>query len=723
MSGRRRTLLGFLGVLLVGVVLASAWSLRTQDAAPPAAPARAAKLLVTSEGMYEVTAADLAAAGSDWESVDPSRIRLSNRGRELPLSVAGSGEDLRLRFYGQPTDSRYTAENAYWLEPAGEAGGLRIEEPEDVGQGTAGAPTDRYSATARAEENAQYAPRAEEVGPWFWVMLAAPRSHTFEITLTEIADAGKDAPQLARLRMGVWASTEAPASPDHHLRVTLNGQPVADATWDGAGAHTIEADLPLAVLQEGVNAVEVDAPGDTEAAADISYVDWIEIVYPRALVAEDDRLAFDGADAPQRLSGFTGPVAVFDVSDPRAVAQVAQLEAAASEGAVFQGEPGHRYLAVGPEGFLAPDRIAPARMMPDLRAAATGADYVAIGPPELLEPLGPLLAWRADQALETLSVPLQAVYDQFNHGLAEPQAIRQFLKHASEAWEPAPEYVLLVGDASYDPRGYTAPAEANQTPSLLIYTEYGGETASDVVLADVDEDGWPDLALGRIPARTPEQAATAVRKVLAYEGDGVEGDWRRRIMAVADGREPVFRRDAETFVERFPPDYTAVEVYPEGGAEDAVDLVRRELNTGNLVVAYFGHGSLNQWGRDRLFTTADTADLDNGDRLSIMVNMTCLTGLFTHPTTNSLAESLLWHPDGGAVAVLAPTSLTLPGNQSFLSSALVTELLEERAPTLGQAVLAAQWEVPLDSSGAKDVLNTFLLFGDPALRVAYPNNE
>jgi hypothetical protein len=100
--------------------------------------------------------------------------------------------------------------------------------------------------------------------------------------------------------------------------------------------------------------------------------------------------------------------------------------------------------------------------------------------------------------------------------------------------------------------------------------------------------------------------------------------------------------------------------------------------------------------------------------------MTCLAGLFTHPKVQSLTEALLWKTDGGAVALLAPTSLTLSSDQSFLSHALVQALLKDRTARLGDAFLQAQREVPAQGSGTQDVLRTFLLFGDPALKLVQP---
>lgn len=572
-------------------------------------------------------------------------------------------------------------------------------------------------ATVRVEENWVYSPRVKEGDHWFWVSLPAPQAQPFDITLDGVT-AGS-----GRLRLEVWASTEAPASPDHHLHVSVNGQRVADESWDGQGRRLIQADVPAGLLREGANVVRVEAPGDTGVAADITFIDGIEISYPRLLVAEMDRLSFDSPGGVQRITGFTGPVSVFDVTDPERVTRVAGVQEEQREDQVavaFEGEAGRRYLAVGPEGFLRPTRIVRASTAPDLRASGNGADYVAIGPPDLLEPLQPLLDWREEQGLQVMAVPVAAVYDQFNGGLPEPEAIRAFLKYAVQSWERAPRYLLLVGDATYDPRGYVTPAEVNRLPSFLISTVYGGETASDVRFAQLDADLKPDLAVGRMPARTPEQVRILAGKTLAYEKQPADGAWRRRVLAVADGQDPSFRSDAQSFIEQLPGGYQAVEVFLEAGATDANQQVQRALEEGNLLVAYFGHGSVTQWGKDRVFTAADSATLSNGDRLPVVLNMTCLTGLFTHPQVDSLAETLLWHEGGGAVAVLAPTSLTLATDQTFLSRPLVEALLQDQVPTLGAAVLQAQRRVPTEFAGTRDVMQTFLLFGDPALRLAYP---
>jgi hypothetical protein len=279
--------------------------------------------------------------------------------------------------------------------------------------------------------------------------------------------------------------------------------------------------------------------------------------------------------------------------------------------------------------------------------------------------------------------------------------------------------VLLAGDASYDTLNFTTPPEANRVPTFLVQTVYGGETASDVGFAQLDEDEQPDIAIGRVPARAAEQVRTFVAKTLAYEQDAPPGEWRARVLAVADGQEAIFRDEAQRFLDQFSGYQTTLLNPPAGAPQASADIVR-DVNEGRAIVGYFGHGSVTQWGKDNVFTVKDVAALQNGARLPVVVNMTCLTGLFTHPRVQSLTETLLWQTDGGAVALLAPTSLTLGSDQSFLSDALVQALLKDRAARLGDVFVQAQRAVPAQGSGTQDVLRTFLLFGDPALKIVQP---
>jgi hypothetical protein len=138
------------------------------------------------------------------------------------------------------------------------------------------------------------------------------------------------------------------------------------------------------------------------------------------------------------------------------------------------------------------------------------------------------------------------------------------------------------------------------------------------------------------------------------------------------------------------------------------------INSGQLLVNYNGHGSVQIWGSN-LFDDTAAASLTNGNRLPVFVMMNCLNGFFHDVFTQSLAESLLLSQNGGAVAVWASSGLTAPGPQFQMDQALVKTLFAQPSMTLGDAVLFAKSGI-----GDQDVRKTFILFGDPLMRLKQP---
>ncbi len=695
------------GLIALALILSACGSARQpQEPAPtgqagrPSAVTRteglpeALKIYVDRPGIYRLDAQSLGLE----EPVPWERVRLVYGDNELPVFPLDGG----LLFYAPPPPAdRYAREAVIWL--TFDARQQALMEEAQAGPANHAARS-AFMATAVAEENLIYQPLAGGTEPWFWAQVAAPATWEAELTLDHVVAEGE-----AILRVSLWAKTKAPVNPDHHWRLFVNGQQVADITRDGDGPHVLEVTLPAQLLREGSNTVRLEAVNDL-GVADISFVDRVALVYPRAPVAQEGRLVVESEGGLYRVTGLDAPALVFDVTDPLAPRRV---DGVPQEGdtLLLNGEPSRRYEVVSADTALQPPRVALPTLAPDLRAL-DGGDYVIIAPSALMAALEPLKRHREAQGLRVRLLPAEALFDQFGDGQPRPEAIRAFLQHARQAWEPPPRYVLLVGDTTYDFQAFTVPPEVNQLPTFMVSTIFGGETASDVLLAQLDDDPWPDVALGRIPAGTPEQVERVVSKILAYEQQSGEQPWRRRVLAVADAWESRFADDARRFLDQVTPFETEL-LSPPVGAPDGVDRVVSALEAGAFMVTYFGHGSVTQWGRDRLLTSDEAIALRNADRLSIVINMTCLTGLFTHPQATSLAESMLW-AEGGAVAVLAPTSLTLPGDQSFLADA-ITSALGNSPERLGDLFLQAQRQVPVEGAGTRDVLYTFLLLGDPAL--------
>lgn len=685
--------------IFLAISLLTGCSSPTPQPAPLPAAGAPVKLFTNAAGLFELGSVDLNNAG--FGQVPPERLYLTLRGVEQPFWVEGSGKDLRLRFYAAASQSPNLAQNIYWLQSGAPRSLPALPAPANLG---ASAQPGVSLAVLTLEENRIYTPQVERGDGWFWMTLSAPAAQTLPFTLTGLL------PGAGSIEVDLWSATSAPLEPDHRTRLSVNDRIVLDQTWEGAGQQLLRAEIPTGTLVNGENRLKLELPGLQGVTAEIAYLNRVRITYPRALVAENDRLWFTASGAVQSLAGFSGAVTVVNLSDPSAPLPVGTTQ----NGAVlFQGQAGSAYLAAGAKGWQKPASLAPALTTPNLRDAANQADALWIGPPDLLSGAQALADFRASAGVKLLKVPAQAVFDQFSDGFPEPAAIRAFLQ-AARQWQTPPRSVLLFGDASYDPLGYTAPPEANRLPTVFVNTIHGGWTASDIPLADLDGDNLPDLALGRIPARTTEQVRAWAEKSIAFEQALGKQGWSS-ILAVADGQEASFREDAGAFLKLFPASAQSTLINPQSGAKDAASQISTALKNQPALMAYFGHGSLAMWGKDRLLHADDISSLAAGARTGVLLQFTCLSGLFTHPKAASLSEALLFQPQAGAAALLAPTSLTLASDQALLSAPLAQAL--QNQPSLGTALLKAQRQVPVAQPGALDVLQTFLLFGDPEMRI------
>jgi hypothetical protein len=309
-------------------------------------------------------------------------------------------------------------------------------------------------------------------------------------------------------------------------------------------------------------------------------------------------------------------------------------------------------------------------------------------------------------------VPVAEIYDEFGGGEATPESLQAFIAYAHQNWQtPQPRYLLLVGDATSDYYGYLeTPMPANHVPSFLVPVAYSGETVSDSRLADVDGDTVPDLAVGRWPVNTVEEAASLVARTLAYE----QGTAVNQALFAADGTEAQFTSMAQNVADKggLPAANTQILTGPQSGE------VTDRLNDGAWLAAYVGHGSLNQWGKEQIFTRETLAGLDV-ETPPILVQLTCLTGLFAQPDQRSLTEEMLLH-DSGPVLSIAATSLTLSSHQEPFAASFVQALLDPEITRIGDAFQAAKLSLDVSNPGLREISDTFALFGDPSARINRP---
>lgn len=683
---------------------------------------------VNQVGLTALTYEGLSAAGFPL-SGDPANLRLTRAGVEVALEWDGDGDASfepgeRLLFYAEPRFNRYTALDVYALEDGGTPG-LRMASRS---ASPSGLPGGQAWIEREVETNALYTPdclcsalpAGRDGDRWVWQLLVRPGgsagSYPFSLPSVNAAQAGT---------LTVWLIGQtalASAAPDHRVNVTLNGTLLGAAEWDGKQAVTATLTIPAGVLQSGLNTLALSLPGLPGVSIEGAWLDAFAVRYARGAAASEAALRFSGEAAPSAYSvalSSTSSLRAYDVTQADQPVRLTNVGVAGST--VTLGDEGvtapRRYLLASAGGVLAPASVRLAQPLP----AITGADYLVITHSAFASALNPLVALRQSQGLSVSVIDVQAIYDAHD-GRSTPQAIRAYLEDAYATWTPRPAYVLLVGDGTADPRRYKNDSLSTFIPAYLETVDpWAGETAADNRYVTVDgADALPDMMLGRLPVNTLAEAQTIVNKIVPYETQPPLGWWNAYAGFAADNADPAgdFPAQTQALAAQFiAAPYIAQSIVVSTPVTPTRQAVLARWNSGAGVMLYNGHASIHQWAEERAFHLDDVAGLFNAGRLPVVLQMTCFTGSFQLPSGPVLDEALLRHPNGGAVAAWGPTGLGVATGHELLAQGFLQRVYIDQQPGLGAAALAGKLNLAANGSLGMDLLDTFTLLGDPAMRV------
>jgi hypothetical protein len=668
-------------------------------------------------------------------------LRLQRQGEAVAFHVepAGTvfGPGSVLYFFADRTaaSTDYSSEVAYELV---RSAGVQIARASAAPVG--GPVLSPSTAFASFETNQIYQPGlldAPDVWLWQAAVSGAPAPPPVSFSLSGLSPAGEPARLVVHLQGGSASGRDV----DHHVRFLVKGVPVGETTFAGKEPNRVELAVPLSVLAEGGNTLGVVNVGDTGVASFV-FLDRFELSYPQVSAArqgvfegtwaEGGTVEVGGLSSPPVVLCFReAPVAPGDepgaaVTDSLASAPIGTVRTGgavrwltgfeATPGSVrFQADAGARYLVVSPEGLLFPrvEALAPST----LRERANKADYLVIAPRAFLEAAQPLLERRRGQGLSSRAVAFEEIASEFGHGQPSAEAIREFLSYAYHSWQrPSPRYVLLLGDSTVDPRRFVATSGPSPLPALWTKTSYLW-TVSDPALGAVNgDDLLPDLAIGRLPAGTVEEAERLVAKVLAWEESGQ--DLLGSAVFVADNPDQGgdFEANAEDIRASFLSgrEATVLKVGELGGGTRAAIL--RAFDDGVSLMSYVGHGGTAVWASENVLNDWDVPSLRAQSRQPLLLTMNCLNGYFVTPNLDALPEALLKAEGRGVVAAFSPSGLSLDGPAHEYHRALTAELASGGHARLGDAILAGQ-RTYAGTGLMPELLDVYELLGDPAMKL------
>lgn len=349
--------------------------------------------------------------------------------------------------------------------------------------------------------------------------------------------------------------------------------------------------------------------------------------------------------------------------------------------------------------------------------------------------------------VETIDIDL--VWDEFSAGKVDPSGLRNLFKMLYQR-DPAFKYAVLMGDASFDPRniknsenpGNLIPVYEKSESLQPIFSyptddyyalldEGEGEetTAKDILAGDLD------IAIGRFPVNTAEEAQGMVNKVIAYETSPDRfGPWRTEVLFAADdgngtlhiGDSDHIARDVKTEVAEVHQTKVFFDAYNQvstpGGERypDATNDLFNEVQQGKLITCYLGHGGPKGWAQERVLQVEHINDWDNMDNMTVMITATCSFAGYDDPGLISAGEHAILNPKGGVAALLTTVRSVFTSSNEALTRRTWETLLDNTDPEVRIGDAFAQAKSSFESESTVSNSRKYTLLGDPAMRLAVP---
>lgn len=355
-------------------------------------------------------------------------------------------------------------------------------------------------------------------------------------------------------------------------------------------------------------------------------------------------------------------------------------------------------------------------------------------------------------AMRVNIVPADELYNEFSSGTPDANAYRRYLKmlyDRATTEADMPRYLLLMGDCMWDNRMLT-PACSNLSADDYLLCYESENSFNDVycyvddgffALLDDGEGGNPlsadklDVAVGRLPVTTANEAKNMVDKIIRYAANNEAGDWQNTIMFMGDdGNSNIHMRDVNAVADDIAARYPGFLIkkvmwdayneetsstgnrYPEVSA-----LIKAQQQAGALIMDYGGHGIEYQISHERVLELNDFKTFTN-THLPLWITASCDIMPFDG-TKETIGEQAVLNAQGGAIAFFgtARTVITTYNkeiNHAFLN--YVLSLQNGKPTTIGEAQRLAKNQMITDRLDLTCNKLQYALLGDPALALPLP---
>lgn len=505
--------------------------------------------------------------------------------------------------------------------------------------------------------------------------------------------------------------------------------------------------------------VNVDVSYNKPSSVSVGWLDKIELNARRKLVMHGEQLFYRdinsvglGNVSEFRLTGVSGGVnKIWDITDPFNVKEQQNSFAGNTFSYSLSTSSLREFVAFNSNYDT--QIFAKGKVVNQNLHAITQADMIIVSHPNFLDQAALVSDFHIDNdGLNVVIVTPEQIYNEFSSGSQDIVAIRDFVRMLYEkaiAANDLPKYLLIFGDGSYDNKnrvvGNTNFVPTYQSPESM---EVIGSLVSDDYygLLDATEGTWDntelvDIAIGRLPVKTQNEANNVVNKILNYNTSSSMKEWRNNFVFVGDdeddGMSLIHMSQANqlaTMVDTAYKDYNVNKIFFDAFTQESTPggsrypEVNKAINTavesGSLVINYTGHGGEVGWAHERVLTIQDVNSWSNTSvsGYPLFVTATCEFSRFDDPARTTAGELVLLN-SGGGIGLLTTVRVVYSNPNFTLNQTFYDEVF---TPVNGELLTMGElfMSVKNNPSNISDRNNrNFTLLGDPALRLAYPIHD
>ncbi len=722
------------------------------------------KIYIADDGMYRLKKSDFTSAGVTT-SFDPRTLKMYGMGVQLPVYFQGEQDGVfndndyidffGKRNYGGETISRnasngvayttneyynpYSDTNVYWIDWGG-ANGIRIK---DYNYPVSGQFTPQYITDLMHFETDQIYSLGENSGSsdfrylttekfmgegWYWTLLYNGQSVSKVFDLPQLL-AGSGA--SASLRVFAYPQNRSTTiQNEHSLELTVNGVAVDTLISSGFQRFDTTVSFPSSLLtgtQNNITIRYLSAQGFGGAV----YFDLFELGYPKAFRFSENRYSVslglsDTTARNFKVSGFNSgnQVFIYDaVNNLRITGNTVSADTLK-----FSARQNARFEIYNDTIRKSPVRIK-SRQVPDLVSSSNGADYLIVYNRLFESQAEQLRTYRqSSDGFRSFKAEIEDIYDIFGYGLEGPLALRYFVKHVYDNWQqPKVGYLTLFGRGSLDPKQNKSNSSFYQN-LVPVY----GNPPSDGYFVNFNMGTffyYNQVAVGRIPAFYTAEAQTMVEKVIAYESEP-RGDWNKTFTFITGGGTPYEqyyhqqKSNFEAFVYVEPPALSsyAAKVYRTDTSGTVTfnyaDSIRKTIDRGTLFVNFRGHAGSHDWE----VGMSDPDVLQNGNKLPIILSLTCFTGESSFGDFRGFGEKFVYLQNKGAIGFVGTTGWSFGDIGNTYGTYILQSVKRDSIRRLGDLTRIAGKSMRGDSTSfsTTHTVNCYGLLGDPAAKLRMP---